>query len=374
MSVGMPGLVLCLTLIPGLAIAQTISGTVKAGDCAVVVLLSPPVGAGTEVELQINKKTLPPIGADGKTEVRIALTGPLSQGDEIRARRINANGQGDEMPGPPTTVAKGDGTAQCVAESTDEVVSDGRDPFEASGYMGMAVDNFAPASVGGYENSEAGGKQTRAVGGFDFEFRVAGSPTSRRQVWIFGETLHGVRSADINCADTTSRPAVCDKLTQANFSKQLQFVLENATSMEAYAGVRVELATLQADSATPAKVYGTIRTGVMMVNGNAKSGSQTFSATHAYRAHHFGGGLLMPTGKFAGSLLEVGWGRTDIFDNEQVKNHWRRLKIDGSLNVELAGPMYAFVQLYSDFDPSGKSADSVQTFFGLSFEIPEFFK
>jgi hypothetical protein len=36
--------------------------------------------------------------------------------------------------------------------------------------------------------------------------------------------------------------------------------------------------------------------------------------------------------------------------------------------------MYGFVQLYADFDPSGKSSDSVQTFFGLSFGIPELFK
>jgi len=35
--------------------------------------------------------------------------------------------------------------------------------------------------------------------------------------------------------------------------------------------------------------------------------------------------------------------------------------------------MYGFVRLYADFDPSGKSADSVQTFFGLSFGIPELF-
>jgi len=99
----------------------------------------------------------------------------------------------------------------------------------------------------------------------------------------------------------------------------------------------------------------------------AQADSQTFTANHAYRTHHFGGGLLMPKGEFAGSLIEVGWGRTDIFDNVQITNHWRRLKIDGSLNVKVVGAMYGFVQLYADFDPSGKSSDSVQTFFGLSF-------
>jgi hypothetical protein len=112
----------------------------------------------------------------------------------------------------------------------------------------------------------------------------------------------------------------------------------------------------------------------MMVNGDARADSQVFRANHAYRTHHFGGGLLMPRGKFAGSLLEVGWGRTDIFDTVGIRNHWRRLKIDGSLNVQIAGAMYGFVQLYADFDPGGPSSDSVQTFFGLSFGIPELFK
>lgn len=365
-------LTVLLTLAPTLAAAQTIAGPVKAGDCVVTVQLPQPAAARTEIELQINKKALPRVPADeGKPTVQIVLTGPVGQGDEIRARRV-VGGQADPSPGSPFTVLAGDGTVRCTADSRGGGIGDGREAFEASGYVGTAVDNFAPASVGGYENSQAGGKQIRAVGGFDFEFRLVGTPDSGRQIWIFGETLHGVRSADINCASTNDdKPAVCDKLTSANAQKQLQFVLENATSMEAYTGVRVELLTLQSGTA---KLYATARLGVMMLNGEATSGGQTFKANHAYRTHHFGGGLLMPKGKFGGSLLEVGWGRTDIFDNPATTNHWRRLKIDGSLNVQLVGAMYGFVQLYADFDPKGKSADSVQTFFGLSFEIPEFFK
>jgi hypothetical protein len=44
------------------------------------------------------------------------------------------------------------------------------------------------------------------------------------------------------------------------------------------------------------------------------------------------------------------------------------------MGMQLTGPMYGFVQLYSDFDPAGGAADSVQTFFGLSFELGEFFR
>ncbi len=380
MTMRLLGLFLAAALLPRPTYAQTIAAPVQAGACAVFVRLAPPGGAGTEIELEVNKKKLPRTAADGKAEIRIALTGPLGEGDELRARRLDPSNAAGTL-GPAVSVVKGGGPAECSAPSDDDVVSDEREPFEASGYVGGAIDNFAPASVGGYQNSEAGGRQNRVVGGFDFEFRITGSPESRRQVWIFGETLHGVRGADINCApDNTDKPAVCDKLSVTNARAQLQYVLEHATSMEAFGGVRAEFLTLQGDTDTPAKLYATVRFGVMMLNGQVMttdpltSQERQIKANHAYRADHVGGGLLMPKGNFTGSYLEIGWGRTDLFDNEDIKNHWRRLKIDGALSIKLKGPMYGFVQLFADFDPSGKSADSVQTFFGMSFEIPEFFK
>lgn len=184
MSIRTAALVVTLTVAPALARAQTIAGPIRAGACTVVVQLSDPVLGGTDVELQINKKSLPRVAAEGKTEVRVALTGPLNEGDEVRARRLNPNANDGAAPGPAITVTKADALPECAPPHDDAVIGDERETFEASGYVGMAIDNFAPASVGGYANSEAGGRQTRAVGGFDFEFRVAGLPTSRRQVWI----------------------------------------------------------------------------------------------------------------------------------------------------------------------------------------------
>jgi hypothetical protein len=366
-ALGLP--VVLLAAAPLSAAAQTIVGPVKAGACAIVVQVPAPVAPGTEVELRINKTTLKPrVAAEGKTEVRIVFTGPLEEGSELSVRQVLPNTTPDDRFVGATTVGKADGPPACAGPPPG-AADDGREGFEASGYVGMAIDNFAPASVGGYDDSQVGGKQTRAVGGFDFEFRVAGSSTSKRQIWLFGETLHGVRHADINCAGD-DKPAVCDKLTAANAGRQLQFVIDNASSLEAYVGGRFELATLQADG-VPAKLYATVRTGVMMLNGEAKSDGQVFASHHAYRAHHVGGGLLMPDGRFQGSLLEVGFGRTDIFDNVRITNHWRRLKIDGSLQIKVKGAMYAFAQLYADFDPTGKAADSVQTFYGLSFSVQD---
>jgi hypothetical protein len=364
----------CLLLVPVLAGAQTRVLPFVTGDCVVTVRLPAPAAPRTEVEVHINKNPLKRLTvAEGTDSVEVALRAPISAGDAVRARRII--GGTPEDPGPEVLPGTGGDTVRCQAAAGDGGgFSDERDTFDASGYVGAAVDNFAPASVGGYEKSEVGGPLTRAVGGFDFEFRLLGSAVSRRQLWVFGETLHGVRRADINCADQEDKPAVCDRLTSANAGRQLQFVLENATSMEAYTGFRYEFLTLQADGDTPAKLYVTARLGVMLLSGEAKSDDETFKANNAYDTHHVGIGLIMPKGRFAGSQLEVGIGRTELFDHAGANRGWRRLKIDGSLGMQLAGPMYGFVQLYSDFDPVGSAADSVQTFFGLSFELGEFFR
>ena len=360
-------------LSPAAGRAQDIAGPVKAGACTLVVNLSPPVGARTEVEFEINKKALPRLAADGKPQVTVVLKAPLEEGDEIRARRVDPPGAPGSF-GPVLKVAKSEGEPECKATGATRDGGDGREPFDASGYVGYAVDNFAPTSVGGYANPDVGGKRNRVIGGFDFEFRVAGTPQSTRQVWIYGETLHGVRSADVDCA-AADKPPVCGKLTEGNVGGKLQYVLENATSMEAYVGIRAELLTLQAGTGFPAKVYATGRMGVMMLNGKVKKPDGTeIKADHGYRAHHVGAGLLMSNSKFEGSYLEVGWGRTELFGNPDITNQWRRLKIDGVILFEVAKGTRGFVQLYSDFDPSGKSADSIQTFFGVDFAIGEFFK
>jgi hypothetical protein len=263
-----------------------------------------------------------------------------------------------------------------AAQTTPEVkVDDERESFLASGYIGRAIDNFAPASIGGYLDPEAGGTKSRFAGGFDFEFRAAGKPQSSRQLWLFGETLHGVRSADVDCspANTEDRPPVCGKLAALNQEDALQFVIEHATSLEAYAGARYEFLTLQSGSTAPAKLYMVARLGVITLSGDATVRSLNLEVNRAYEAYHFGGGLLLPAGLFKGSYLEVGYGRTDLFSHDNL-TPWRRLKVDGYLSIPMSRDAdsrlpHVFVQLYSDFDPTHKTADSIQTFFGLDFDL-----
>ena len=95
---------------------------------------------------------------------------------------------------------------------------------------------------------------------------------------------------------------------------------------------------------------------------------------------------LIESGHFGGSYFEVGWGRTDLFSNfEQLDdgtfvelNRWRRIKIDAHLSFPLSAGQSdrwprPFLQLFADFDPTDKTADSIQTFIGVDFDLSQLF-
>lgn len=363
--------------------ATTLPADIRAGACSIIVTLAD-VGADTRVQLELNKKALTSTKANGQKQVTVRLNGPLDAGDVVRARKVDGTKAAEW--GEAREVQEGSAAPECQAEPT--ATSDGREPFEVSAYFGRQVDNFAPAVAAGYANPEAGGQQWSYDGGFDFEFRAAGGPTSGRQLWLFGETVHGVRSADVDCsAGNTDKPPVCGKLSQVDQAQALRFVLDKATSIEAFAGARFEFLTLQRETSTPAKLYLVARLGVMMLDGqttlNLKTldlktdpgGRATFDlqVNRAYPAYHFGAGLLMPKGEFRGSYVEVGFGRTDLFTSNGL-NPWRRLKIDGLLSIPFKRGLSdrwprAYAQLYSDFDPTHQTADSIQTYYGVQFDV-----
>src|SRR5215467_4601445 len=138
----------------------------------------------------------------------------------------------------------------CEGEEGDEqLYSDCRGVFNASFYLGLAVDTFAGSDTLKYLNPGATGKiQERGIGGFDFSYRLSGDKTpmvgeryQHRSIWVYGETVHGVRSADVNCSDNPDLP-VCQKALGgiANPGQGLYYILRNATSLEGYMGVRYE--------------------------------------------------------------------------------------------------------------------------------------
>jgi hypothetical protein len=343
-----------------------------AGICTVVVAVAANPAPGGSIEIDINGFGNQRQEVKGQAQIKFKLPGPLQHLDRVRLREVGPAANSDwsaPLEVQPASTAK----PECERETERLGRGDGRDPFQASGYVGYVFDNFAPAEIGGYKvgtlENPGDQKKNRYIAGVDFEFRMFGSPDDDRQWWIVGETLHGVRSADVDCS-TDPAPAVCGDLKK-DPSARLLYTFREASSFEAFiASPRFEFMTLQRGTVFPSKLYATMRFGVMMLNGKESKG---------FHAHHFGIGLLSPSGPFHSSYLEVGWGKTDLFFTEPGRGKWHRLKIDGLLSFPLLAPLgdkapRVFVQLYSDFDPVGNSADSVQTFVGLDFNIGELFR
>ena len=250
---------------------------------------------------------------------------------------------------------------------------DGRDDFEAFAHLGLAVDSFAAQAHRDalYANPQDNGeKRERLTGGFGFAYRLAGNFGRRPRVWVLGETLHGVRSSEVNCSDPGSAPPVCaaarNPLSTANAApgKQLVYLLRNASSLEARAGLRLEFLALHPEGAHPARVYLKADAGFLSV---ARSGGDIFDV------HRIALGALSTGGYFQGSYLEAGYGRNDVFR----VHRYRRAVVDGYLTwgrdrwrqMGIA----PFVRMVVDSD-AGPGADSAQSFLGLNFDLGKLFR
>ncbi|MEA2237197.1 MAG: hypothetical protein QOC81_1921, partial [Thermoanaerobaculia bacterium] len=87
-------------------------------------------------------------------------------------------------------------------DAKDSRCNDPRDSLLADFYLGEAVDNFAGDETLGYLNPQDANKNLlRAIGGVDFQYRLAGKRSDDRQLWVYGQTVYGVRSKDVDCKD-----------------------------------------------------------------------------------------------------------------------------------------------------------------------------
>jgi hypothetical protein len=236
------------------------------------------------------------------------------------------------------------------------------DSLVATAYIGWAFDTFAPDSIGDYPPGTVTTTKNRTLFGVDFNYRLAGHESGKGQFWLSGETLHGVRSVDINCEGEDKASPLCNPKPGLDYAKQ---VLTDQTSIEAYVTPRYEFKKLQADSNAPTWLYATARVGFVAVT----------SAPRVYPNTHVGMGLRVADGPFEGSMLEGGWGNNELFSGAK----WRRLKIDGLMTFGLDGvpgigeKVKFFVQMYIDNDVGGPSSDSIQTFLGFDIDIRKFF-
>lgn len=349
---------LATVLIPQRAAAQTSSLSIKrmnVGDCQVIVEVAkarPGDQVGVVVELTAAREQA--VVKDGDLTFR--LSEPLREGFRVHTTLNGVAGKDQLVEGkgvPPK------GTCEQPSADVD-------DPFYASVYLGTVIDNFAPDRVGDYRNPEAGTRQkAQWITGFDFDYRLYGNSNSRRRVWIQGETMHGVRTADINCeprdehgnVDASRIPPVCNK--DAPFADRVRYILENASSIEAFVEPRFEFLQVQKGSGSSAWLYSDVSVGFIGLK----------DAPKVFRTMHVGLGLLADEGNFDGSFVEFGWGRDEL-----LSNRWNRIHIDGLLSFSLERlPLVRdngrlFVEMVVDNDPND-GPDVVRTFFGVDVDL-----
>jgi len=232
---------------------------------------------------------------------------------------------------------------------------DRRDDLNADAYLGLSIDTFSALNLHNvlYQNPQDNGTQRqRVIGGFDLEYRLTGKIAKPRvpQLWLYGQTRHGARSAEVTLPTGTP-------------GQQLVFLLRNASSLEAHLGLRLELLSLNTGRKDPARVYLKVQAGFLSI---AQSGGDVFDV------HRIALGVLATGGRYEGSYLEVGHGRNDVFR----LNRYRRVLVTGHLtwgsDAWRARGLRPFVDISVDGD-AGIGADSVQTSIGLSFDVDKIF-
>lgn len=262
------------------------------------------------------------------------------------------------------------GTAQAV---------DCRSTFDVNAYAGLSIDSFAANDLNMYLNPNDSNKvKFRAVGGFDFAYRLVKGPCSESdktagytgtadcgsthwrhpQLWVYGETIHGVRSADVDCKANPSLSVCTAFQNNPSFSpSQTLYLLRNATSLEAFAGLRYEFLTVNPNSSSPAVLYFKSQAGYLTIAGAGR-----LTADHKTLAL----GAMATSGRFRESFLDFGFGPSKIF----AADNKRRGKIDGYLTWDAFGQSYLrpFVEMTVD-TAFGGASDSVQTYFGISFDV-----
>ena len=337
---------------------------VNLGDCRVVVRIQNPRG-GDQVGIVVDQTLIrEQTVSAGRDRLTFALADPLRAGSVVRVR---LNGSESVNKGAAPLLAKvadkpgANAPEACKAEAEP----DDEPPFLASFFLGEVVDNFAPDKVGNYkakDPNEALKAKGAFIFGFDFDYRLHGRSDSKIQWWIEGETMHGVRTADVDCqpADPAQKPPVCDD-SPANIQDRARYILKNATSLEVWASPRVEFHTLQGGTESPAKLYAALNLGFIALDDAPQSG--------VYRSHHIGVGLAADGGSFDSSYLEVGWGKNELFSKE-----WNRLKVAGLLSFSMDKlPIWRdtgrlFVEMTIDNSLSD-GPDSIRTFFGVDIDL-----
>lgn len=270
------------------------------------------------------------------------------------------------------TQVHGDTPREVGASSAIELPQDERPDFSATFFIGSAIDNFAAGEVSSYLNPDASGEPgvfERPIGGVQFAYRLFASahrrqskPAGERQLWVHGLTVHGVRSSDVDCTNDPNL-SVCRAFeNETDPAGRFLYIVRNASSLEAQIGLRWELATLRRGGGHAARAFLGAQAGFATVAGIGED---------IVDLHHVGVGLTTSEGRFRDSFLELGYGRSDFF----AVNANKRWKLNALLSWwpdGWKGKVSGFARILVDAD-LGDGADSIQSYFGLRFDLGQLF-
>lgn len=331
-----------------------------AGDCSVTVVLSGQRrGDVVRVLLDFGRLEDRLVGDPGQKTLEVPTGSALQKGQTLRLLINESEIASADVQDSSSRPSGQKPTGVCVA-SIERALDE--ESFAASAYFGWAFDQFAPDSIGGYPPNTTTARHSRVLYGMDFDYRLFGTDESNVNLWVAGETLHGVRSADIDCSAEKNKPEICNPRPGIAFTRA---VLENQTSIEAYLEPRLEFATLQAGSSTPTSVFIAARFGFVGLDHGPR----------VFKNHQIAAGLLAEDGPFKDSSIQIGWGMNELLSGSK----WKRLKIDGLLTFALDGvpgirdKANFFIEMVIDNDLRGSSPDCVQTFMGFDLDVRKFF-
>jgi hypothetical protein len=319
----------------------------REGDCE-VTLSYQNVNPGTSVGFQHEFHYYPVAAAarNSSGEATVRLEAPLQSEDRLWGN-VNRTAFG-ETPVPARTGDTRAPKGRCLRSDSPK-----RDvPLFAWAFFGESVDTFSADSVQRYAgaNKDATSSQkTQKIFGIDFEYRLT------RHIVLSGESLHAVRTADIDCADEQIKATkVCADNPAAGGTGAARFILENASSLEIFVNPRFEFRP-----GAPVTPYFTARGGVTLIRGLPETQKTTTA----------GLGLFVNEPVFYGSFGEITYGR-----NQLLSGGWNRLRGDALLSFRIprvpwiTDNMRLFIEGVFDEGPRG-AATSYRTFFGVDLDL-----
>lgn len=327
--------------------------------CAVLLACSKarsqtgPVDAAQQVLDQIDAATA--AGEDELTQIESLAEAARKEADRAKAL-ADADGADDDARDAAARADKIADQAEHRAElarAARERLTETDDRLEVYPFIGQAIDNFASGNVNDYLNpGDSGEIKTRETAGIAFQYPLVESSESGRQLWVYGQTTHGVRSADVDCKANPQNPLCTEFQNDINQRERALYILRKASSLEAMLGLRYEFYRLNPE----ASLYFSVQRGFVTVDDDDDDAADI---------DQYALGARITRGRYRNSYLEVGKGRNDLFAN----NPTGRVKVNARIVVKPKfmgkwGLFFAHIAVDAD---GHDGADSVQTYLGIAF-------